>query len=174
MARRRPYLAAVCAVSLLGFCRLLMVMHGTSSRLVNEDQTSLWLAGQELVRTGRLRQPTFPGQNYGVPFEGLGPAVLDIVHVPPWWGLPLTLAILSYGGFLVLAWAARRSDAPATALLAAGAPLLFAVYPLFLLTSYGTALGRFLAATAAALAWGGRSFRSAVAAVACASLAISF
>jgi hypothetical protein len=72
LPRPRLLAATVGIVAILSGLRLVQVVSLSSRRLVTEDAATLWLAGHDMLN-GQLRQPTFPGQHYGVPFEGLGP-----------------------------------------------------------------------------------------------------
>lgn len=143
--------AVLVAASLLD---LAYVVHRLSARLVNEDQMSVLAAANELLHL-RVRQPSFPGQHYGTYVEGLAAAALVPLAVPPMLALTWTLALLWYGAWLAVAVGAWRAGARASALLAAGAPLLHAVYPVFFASTFASAAGRFVAVVAAVLLWRG-------------------
>ncbi|TAL26166.1 MAG: hypothetical protein EPN99_00665 [Frankiales bacterium] len=151
---RRPTVgqAVVALVVTAGLVRIGLVVGHLSSRHLNEDQASVLLAAQELLR-GQVHQPSFPGQSYGVVFEGLGAAAGSLVGIPPVVGLTATLALLWYAGWVVVAAGAWDAGARATGLLAAAAPLLLAVYPVYYASVFTVGLGRLLGVVAAVLLW---------------------
>lgn len=150
--RLSPWHVVAALVVLAAGVRIAVVVGRLSSRHVNEDQASVLLAAQEMLR-GRVHQPSFPGQHYGVVFEGLGAAVGALVGIPPVVGLTVTLAALWYAGWVLLAVGAWQAGARATALSALGAPLLLSAYPVYYATVFTTGAGRLLAVLAAVLLW---------------------
>lgn len=142
------------AVGVASLVKIAWVVRGLSSRYVTEDQASVLLAARELLRL-RVNQPSFPGQHYGVVVEGLGAALGQLVGVPVVPGLVWSLALLWFGAWLLIAGAAWHAGARATALLAAGAPLLLSTYAVYYPSVYTTGAGRFLAVAGAVLLWRG-------------------
>lgn len=153
-ASRQRWLLTGAVVGVASLVKIAWVVRGLSSRFVNEDQASVLLAARELLRL-RVNQPSFPGQHYGVVVEGLGAALGQLVGIPVVSGLVWSLALLWFGGWLLIAGTAWHAGARGTALLAAGAPLLLSTYAVYYPSVYTTGAGRFLAVAGAVLLWRG-------------------
>jgi hypothetical protein len=118
---------------------------------VNEDQALLWAAARSWSRL-QPEQPNFWGQSYGTTAEAIPAAFLNALGIGYATGLPLGVALINLGTWLVLGAAAfvRRRFALST--VALGALALMSPGYLVLAVAYNTAVGRLIMAFAMAAA----------------------